>query len=110
MAVSDLFLTLLAAETPPGAALTEALIAQADAIILSYLCRVSLPPGLPDAPRAALALILYNRMGTEGEYRRVEGEVSSFFETLPEVIRLQLRPYRKALLLPSAVFLPPPAL
>ena len=107
MAATDLFLTLLAAETPPEAGLADALIAQADAMIMGYLGRASLPPDLPDAPRAALAVVLYNRRGTEGEVRRVEGEVSAAFEPLPRAILTQLRPYRKALLLSPDAFLPP---
>ena len=107
MAATDLFLTLLAASPPPEAALTQALIAQADAMIMGYLGRASLPPDLPDAPRAALAVVLYNRRGTEGEVRRVEGEVSAAFEPLPRAILTQLRPYRKALLLSPDAFLPP---
>jgi hypothetical protein len=42
------------------------------------------------------ALVLYNRRGAEGEIKRVEGDVASWFETLPEIIRLQLRPFRHA--------------
>jgi hypothetical protein len=95
MSAADTFVTLLGSETPPAAGLIDALLAQADGLIRGYLCREALPAGL-DATRAMLALTLFNRMGAEGESSRREGDINSTFETLPEAIRLTLRPYRLA--------------
>ena len=47
-------------------------------------------------PLALLALVLYNRRGAEGELKRIEGDVTTWFETIPDIIRLQLRPFRRA--------------
>ena len=95
MTAAETFITLLGSETPPDAALTDALLAQADGLIRGYLFRDTLPDGI-DAARAMLALTLYNRMGAEGESSRKEGDVHAVFETLPESIRVTLRPYRLA--------------
>ena len=91
----DTFVTLLGGGTPPDAGLIDALLAQADGLIRGYLFRDAVPEGL-DAARAMLALILYNRMGVEGESSRKEGDVNSIFETMPEAVRLTLRPWRMA--------------
>lgn len=96
MALLDTVKTLLDMSPAPPDALLEQLVAQADALILGYLGLSALPMGI-DAPRAMLAVVLYNRLGAEGEKKRMEGSVTSFFETVPDIIRLQLRPFRKAL-------------
>ena len=103
MAAIDTFKTLLASSTPPADAQITALLAQADALILGYTYRPALPAGLDDA-RVAIALVLYNRSGAEGEYKRVEGEVASVFEPIPELIKAMLRPWRvaRALMAPVA--------
>lgn len=103
MALIDTVKVLLDMSPPPPDDLVTALIAQADALILGYLGLSVMPLGT-DSPRAMLAVVLYNRLGAEGEKKRMEGSVTSFFETVPDVIRLQLRPFRKAL----AYAWPPP--
>lgn len=95
MSATETFITLLGGETPPDAGLIDALLAQADGLIRGYLCREVVPEGL-DAARAMLALVLFNRMGAEGESSRKEGDVNSVFEAMPEAVRLTLRPYRMA--------------
>lgn len=88
---------LLTQGTMPGDAVLSALLAQADAIIRGYLRLDHLPDDLLH-PRVSLVLTLYNRLGAEGEQKRVEGEVASTFEEggLPAAIRFMLAPYRKA--------------
>lgn len=97
MSALEHFLTLLDTTEPPGSGLAQACLDQAEALICGYLIRDELPitPRM-ERIQANLALILYNRRGAEGETRRSEGEVTSWFEPLPEVIRAQLRPYLKA--------------
>lgn len=95
MAAIDTFKTLLNGATPPADAYITALLNQADALILGYTRLASVPAAL-DSVRAALALVLFNRAGAEGEYKRVEGEITTVFETIPQHIALALRPYRSA--------------
>ncbi len=94
MSVTETFLTLLGGDAP-APELTGAIIAQADALLLGYLCRDSLPEGL-DAARAHMAVSLYRRMGAEGESSRAEGDVRSVYEVMPETVRMALRPFRRA--------------
>lgn len=108
MAVKDVFLALLDDPSPPPDTLVEALVAQSTALVCGYLGLTSLPAGNLEQPLALLALVLYNRRGTEGEIKRMEGDVTAWFETLPAIIRLQLRPYRYAHPVPAA-WAPPPA-
>ena len=100
MSASDVFFNLLADPDPPSQATADAFIAQADALIAGYL---TLPGAdlLPDVPamhqaRGMLALVLYNRRGAEGETKRAEGDVVTWFESMPDIIRIQLRPFRNA--------------
>lgn len=83
--------------SPPAEALLSALVDQADALLCGYLGVHT----LPEVPRmnhirAMTAVVLYNRRGAEGEIKRTEGEVSTWFETFPEFIKHQLRPFRQA--------------
>ncbi|HSK69075.1 MAG TPA: hypothetical protein VLA21_07420, partial [Candidatus Limnocylindria bacterium] len=73
MSVTETFLTLLGGASAPPADLSAALVAQADGMLLGYLCRDTMPEGL-EAARAAMAVSLYNRMGAEGEKSRDEGD------------------------------------
>ena len=61
----------------------------------SYTGRTSIPDGLLRAV-GDLALIAYNRMGTEGERSRSEGGESYTFETAPEQVFKMLDRYRLA--------------
>lgn len=105
MAVPDIFFLLLDAASAPTSEVAAAYIAQADALILGYLGLSTLPVSASiDQARAMLAVVLYNRRGTEGELKRAEGDVASWFEQLPDIIRVQLRPFRtvRAVSWPSA--------
>lgn len=74
----------------------EALMADARDMILAYTRRTIIPDALTGA-LVRLAVILYNRMGTEGETSHSEGGVSRTMEGLPSEIEKQLRPYRLAI-------------
>jgi len=100
MSASDVFFNLLADSDPPSQATADAFIAQADALIAGYLTlpgvdRLPASPAM-DQARGMLALVLYNRRGAEGEIKRAEGDVSSWLESLPDIIKIQLRPFRNA--------------
>ena len=97
MPASDIFFLLLSDPNPPSAETAAVYLEQADTLIRGYLALDALPTGPSmDNARAMLALVLYNRRGVEGELKRAEGDVVSWFEALPEIIRLQLRPFRNA--------------
>lgn len=71
------------------------LIDDAAAEAESYTGRTSIPDDLLRAV-GDLALIAYNRMGTEGERSRSEGGESYTFETAPEQVFKMLDRYRLA--------------
>ena len=87
--------TLLCLDKAPEEALVLELLRQGEALILSYTGRASLPPGL-ESGLVRLAVVLYNRLGMEGEEARREGEVDVRLEALPEDIKTLLRPWRLA--------------
>ena len=49
-----------------------------------------------ESAKVQLAVVLYNRQGTEGQTSHSEGGVSRTMEGLPEDIRKQIAPYRLA--------------
>ena len=69
------------------------LLADANALMLAYMGRDTLPDALLGT-QCQLAAMLYNRLGMEGESQRSEGGVSMTVDTLPEDILVQLRPWR----------------
>lgn len=73
----------------------EALLEDAEGMILAYTGRRTLPETLETA-KVQLAVVLYNRQGIEGETGHSEGGVSRSMEALPEEIRRQIAPYRLA--------------
>lgn len=73
----------------------EALLADAEGMILAWTGRRSLPQALETA-QVQLAVVLYNREGTEGQTAHSEGGVSRTMAGMPEEIRRQLAPYRLA--------------
>lgn len=71
------------------------LLETAEGVICAYTGRKH----VPDALRAAqleIACMLYNRMGMEGESAHSEGGLSYSAESLPELLRRQLNPFRLA--------------
>ncbi|NLX83537.1 MAG: hypothetical protein GXZ04_06965 [Clostridiales bacterium] len=96
MTVKERLIKLMG-EEPDEPGVLEEYILLADTLICGYLGREELPdtPRI-DPSRALLALVLYNQRGAEGEARRAEGDITSWFEGLPDTVRLQLRPYRMA--------------
>lgn len=97
-AAQVLFFKLLMDPEPPSQEVAASFLALAQSIICGYLGLQALPEG-QNIPHvlAMLAIVLYNRRGAEGEIKRIEGDLVSWFETMPELIKLQLRPYRKAI-------------
>lgn len=73
--------------------LLELLLADAAEVVLSYTNREKMIPEL-EYPVRELALIAYNRMGTEGESGRSEGGESYSFEDAPKRIYDVLDKYR----------------
>ena len=76
-------------------ALLEQLITDAAAFAESYTGRTSVPDGLLRTV-GDLALIAYNRRGTEGESARSEGGENYTFETAPAQVYDILKMYRLA--------------
>lgn len=78
-----------------GDDMLEALLEDAEGMILAYTGRHALPDTLTTA-QVQLAAVLYNRMGVEGETAHSEGGVARTMEALPDEIRRQIAPYRIA--------------
>lgn len=76
-------------------ALLQDLLDGAQEMILAYTGRDALPPVL-QAAQLELAAVLFNRMGMEGETSHAEGSISRSADSLPEMIRRQLNPWRLA--------------
>ena len=87
--------TLLGIEDDGEDALLGVLLSQAQAAVLGITGRTELPEALQGAV-VDLAVMRYNRRGTEGESQRTEGSVTSKMDALPEDIRKQLRQYTLA--------------
>lgn len=75
--------------------LMEELLEAAAGMIRAYTGRESVPEAL-HAAQLEIAAILFNRMGMEGEKEHDEGSTRRTADSLPEFIRRQLNPYRRA--------------
>lgn len=76
-------------------ALLEQLLEDAETEILDYCNREVLLPRMLGLQRE-LAVIYYNRLGSEGESSRSEGGVSVSYSTdIPENIKRRLNSYRR---------------
>ena len=76
-------------------ALLEQLLEDAEAEILDYCNRDVLLPRMLGLQRE-LAIIYYNRLGSEGESSRSDGGVSVSYSTdIPENIKRRLNSYRR---------------
>lgn len=75
--------------------LLEVLLDDAEAFVKAYTNRTRIPKPLQKTVRD-LALISYNRMGTEGENSRSEGGESYSFDNAPKQIYDILNRYRLA--------------
>ncbi len=76
-------------------ALLASLLSDAAAVIRALTWRVELPEALQSA-QVRLAVILYGRVGIEGESAHTEGEVSRVLDDLPETLRREVLAYRVA--------------
>ena len=71
------------------------LLEDAEAEILDYTNRTELLPKMEGLQRE-LAIVYYNRMGSEGEASRSEGGVSvSYITDIPSNIKSRLNSYRR---------------
>ncbi len=86
---------LLGIEGTGEDALLGVLLSQARAAVLAVTGRTELPDGLRGVV-IDLAVMRYNRRGTEGESLRTEGGVTAQMEALPEDIMRQLRQFMLA--------------
>ena len=76
-------------------ALLSDLLSEAASFLRAYLRRSVIPADLEDA-QLRVAVILYNRMGMEGEVSHNEGGVSRTAEALPEDLKRWLNAWRMA--------------
>lgn len=88
-------LRLLLPGQAPEDALLQELLATAEAFMLNYTGRRTLPEALHSA-QLQLAVQLYNRLGSEGEQARREGALSLRFEAFPAGLLSQLKAWRLA--------------
>lgn len=65
----------------------------AEQTILSLTNRTKMIPPL-EAARRDLAIVMINRVGTEGESSRSEGGISVSFEEMPKAIQTAIETYR----------------
>lgn len=70
-----------------------ALLSDADMLIKNYTGRESVPEQLRGA-QVRLAVMLFNRLGTEGEKSRTEGDIQRSFDALLQGMRHELLPFR----------------
>lgn len=89
-----MFQSLLLPETAAEPVL-ESFIALAEQDILNYTNRTELPENL-EMLSVQMAVVKYNRRGTEGESNRTEGVMSrTFVDDYPKEIKDQLNAARK---------------
>lgn len=89
----ELFLLFLPEGVKVSDEKADALLLRAGNTIKDITGRTSVPEQLYDV-QAELALIYFNRLGTEGETRRSEGELTAeFTEGIPSGIMKRLRNY-----------------
>lgn len=69
------------------------LLAAAGDTICAYTGRAEVPEALANV-QVSLAVIMFNRMGMEGESAHSEGGVSRTAQMLPDDLRHQLNPFR----------------
>lgn len=75
--------------------LLSILLEMSEDIILNLTNRKVLPNSLKSV-RTKMAVIAYNRLGTEGEVSRSEGGIASAFEDIPEDILRAIKSKRLA--------------
>ena len=89
-----MFKALISPETAPDD-LIQALLDRADAQICNITNRQEVPEALTSCS-VDMAIVMFNRRGTEGESQRTEGVLSrTFLDDYPTDIRDQLYAYRK---------------
>ena len=76
-------------------ALLAQLLQDAAAVIRALTWLDAVPEALQSA-QVRLSVVLYSRVGIEGERRHTEGEVSRDIEGLPDMLRREILAYRVA--------------
>ena len=84
---------ILKGEEGADDALLAELLHQAEDLICAYTGWKEMPSALVSA-QLHLAVIMYNRLGTEGESIRREGSSLMHFRDLPKTVEMQLKTYR----------------
>ena len=84
---------ILKGEEGADDALLGELLHQSEDLICAYTGWKEMPAALVSA-QLHLAVIMYNRLGTEGESIRREGSSLMHFRDLPKTVEMQLKPYR----------------
>lgn len=72
-----------------------ALLDDAGAMIQNLTWRSEVPGALKNA-QVRLAILLYNRLGAEGETARTEGDVQRAFDALPQDVKKEILSCRMA--------------
>ena len=72
-----------------------ALLQDAASLICNYTWQPSVPDGLHNA-QVRIAVMLYNRLGAEGEKSRTEGDVTRSFDLLPPDLVREMQSHRLA--------------
>ena len=91
----SVLLTHLPDASASDSALLQALLDDAAALIKALTWREQVPDGLKSA-QVRLAVILFNRMGMEGEKEHAEGDVRHSADDLPEGLRREILSFRRA--------------
>lgn len=76
--------------------LLQSLLDDAAALICALTWRETVPAALHSA-QVRLTVIMYNRMGMEGEKEHTEGDIKRAADDLPEGLRREIFAYRKAI-------------
>lgn len=89
----DILRSLLPEGTEVSDEKLDVLLLRAENTILDYIGRDTLPDRLLDL-KAELALIMFNRLGADGEVKRSEGEIDmTFIDGLPSDFLGRLKNY-----------------
>lgn len=80
-------------------ALLNDLLEDAGKVICAYTMRGAVPEAL-EAAQIEIAVMIFNRVGMEGESTHDEGSIRRNADSLPEYLRRQLNPWRSAKAVP----------
>ena len=72
-----------------------ALLQDAASLICNYTWQPSVPAALQSV-QVRIAVMLYNRLGAEGEKSRTEGDIARTFDLLPQDVLREMQSHRLA--------------